>query len=124
MAKPGPSWGINSERAGVTAARSVGGIRSALEKWELIGVSAARKFCVPARVYAVDQRWKPLFELGECFRARADELFLAPDFVEAARVAPIAADEIGLSNAKEARNPNLDSVALCERAAGDDRMWP
>ena len=51
----------------------------------------------------------------------AGEARLFPDFVEPARIAGIAADEVGRSNAQPSRDPDVDGVLLGQRTAGDGR---
>lgn len=50
----------------------------------------------------------------------AGEARLFPDFVEPARIAGTAADEVGRSNAQP-RDPDVDGVLLGQRTAGDGR---
>ena len=49
------------------------------------------------------------------------EARLFPDLVKPARIAGIAADEVGRSNAQPSRDPDVDRVVLGQRTAGDGR---
>src|SRR5687767_9108204 len=90
--------------------------RWSVEQRKLIGVAAAqRQAAVRSGIDAADERGVPKHERLERLVPAAGEAILAPDLVEASRIATIAAHEVPTRDPQPTRDPDVDGVVCGER---------
>ncbi len=95
-------------------------VAGSLKQGELIGMGGAFNALVGTIVDAIDERWVARAKDLKRFVPRTGKLRLLPDFVEAARVAAVTANEIAAPDAQPACYPYIDRVGLVERTR---RRW-
>lgn len=93
--------------------------RLVIEQIELTGM-APPAWNAPMRpqVDAIEYGGKFLRHDCECFFPCARKAFSLPDFVEPAGITAIALEEILAADTEPARNPDIDSIVLGQRATG------